>query len=53
VAQLLLERVHVAVVAGEAFGGPGHIRISYATSMDRIEEGLRRLAQFFSAAAAA
>jgi aspartate aminotransferase len=53
VAQQLLERVHVAVVPGEAFGGPGHVRISYATSLDRIEEGLRRLAQFFSAAAAA
>ena len=53
VAQDLLERVHVAVVPGEAFGAPGHLRISYATSMDRIDEGLRRLAQFFSAAAAA
>ena len=52
-AQQLLEHAHVAVVPGEAFGGPGHLRISYATSMDRIEEGLRRLAQFFSAAAAA
>ena len=52
-AQQLLERVHVAVVPGEAFAGPGHLRISYATSMDRIEEGLRRLAQFFSAAASA
>ena len=53
VARQLLERPHVAVVPGEAFGAPGHLRISYATSMDRIEEGLRRLTQFFSAAAAA
>ncbi len=53
IARQLLERPHVAVVPGEAFGAPGHVRISYATSMDRIEEGLRRLAQFFSAAAAA
>lgn len=43
----LLHRAHVAVVAGDAFGLPGHLRISYATSMDRIEEGLRRLARFF------
>ena len=43
----LLERVHVAVVPGEAFGAPGFLRISYATSMERIEEGLRRLALFF------
>jgi aspartate aminotransferase len=53
VARQLLERPHVATVPGEAFGAPGHLRISYATSMDRIEEGLRRLTQFFSAAVAA
>ncbi|HXW55483.1 MAG TPA: pyridoxal phosphate-dependent aminotransferase [Candidatus Cybelea sp.] len=47
VARLLLEREHVAVVPGEAFGAPGHIRISYATSLERIEEGLRRLNRFF------
>ena len=50
VSRLLLEREHVAVVPGEAFGAPGHIRISYATSMDRIDEGLRRIARFFGAA---
>jgi aspartate aminotransferase len=43
----LLEREHVAVVPGEAFGAPGHVRISYATSIERIEEGLRRLTRFF------
>jgi aspartate aminotransferase len=43
----LLEREHVAVVPGEAFGAPGHIRISYATSIERIEEGVRRLNRFF------
>lgn len=47
VAKQLLEREHVAVVPGEAFGGPGHVRISYATSMERIEEGLRRFERFF------
>ena len=46
-AKQLLEREHVAVVPGEAFGGPGHVRISYATSMERIEEGLRRISRFF------
>jgi len=50
VAKQLLEREHVAVVPGEPFGAPGHLRISYATSMDRIEEGLRRLARFFGRA---
>jgi aspartate aminotransferase len=50
VAQQLLERAHVAVVPGDAFGAPGHLRLSYATSMERIEEGLRRLARFFGRA---
>jgi aspartate aminotransferase len=50
VSKLLLERAHVAVVPGEAFGAPGHIRISYATSMDRIDEGLLRMGRFFGQA---
>jgi aspartate aminotransferase len=50
-ARVLLEREHVAVVPGDAFGAPGHVRISYATTMERIEEGLRRLARFFGRAA--
>jgi aspartate aminotransferase len=49
----LLESPHVAVVPGDAFGAPGYIRISYATSMERIEEGLRRLGQFFARAESA
>jgi aspartate aminotransferase len=44
----LLEEAHVAVVPGHAFGTPQHIRLSYATSMDYIEEGLRRMAAFFA-----
>jgi aspartate aminotransferase len=50
VAKELLEREHVAVTPGEAFGAPGYLRLSYATSMDRIDEGLRRLTHFFSSA---
>ncbi|HJY85509.1 MAG TPA: pyridoxal phosphate-dependent aminotransferase [Candidatus Acidoferrales bacterium] len=46
-ARQLLEREHLVVVPGEAFGAPGFLRISYATSLERIEEGLRRLARFF------
>jgi aspartate aminotransferase len=49
----LLEKAHVALVPGEAFGAPGFLRISYATSLDRIEEGLRRLSRFFARAEAA
>ncbi len=49
-ARQLLEREHVAVVPGDAFGAPGFLRISYATSIERIEEGLRRLGRFFASA---
>jgi aspartate aminotransferase len=51
--KLLLEKAHVALVAGEAFGAPGFLRLSYATSIERIEEGLRRLEKFLSRAEAA
>jgi aspartate aminotransferase len=47
-AQRLLEEAHVAVVPGTAFGTREHIRISYATSLEHINEGLRRMAAFFS-----
>jgi aspartate aminotransferase len=49
----LLDKAHVALVPGEAFGAPGFLRLSYATSMERIEEGLRRLNKFFARAEAA
>ena len=52
-AKQLLDRARVAVVSGDAFGAPGFLRLSYATSLERIEEGLRRLDHFFSSAAAA
>jgi aspartate aminotransferase len=52
-ARLLLEKAHVAVVPGEAFGAPGFLRLSYATSIERIDEGLRRLGKFFSRVEAA
>jgi aspartate aminotransferase len=42
----LLEKAHVAVVPGEAFGAGGHIRISYATSMELLDTGLTRIARF-------
>ena len=52
-ATLLLEKAHVALVPGAAFGAPGYLRLSYATSIERIEEGLRRIQKFFTRAAAA
>jgi aspartate aminotransferase len=45
-AQALLDEARVALTAGEAFDAPGFIRISYATSMDRLREGARRLHAF-------
>jgi len=53
IAKMLLDKLHVAVVPGEAFGAPGYLRLSYATSIERIEEGLRRLEKFFTRAEAA
>ncbi len=44
----LLRDVQVAVVPGPAFGTSDHVRLSYATSRGQIEEGLRRLKQFFA-----
>jgi aspartate aminotransferase len=52
-AKKLLDQAHVALVPGEAFGAPGYLRLSYATSIDRIDEGLRRLNRFFSRVEAA
>lgn len=52
-ARQILEKAHVALVPGDAFGAPGFLRISYATSMERIDEGLRRLKRFFSRAESA
>jgi len=45
----LLERAHVAIVPGEAFEAPGFMRISYAISLSRIEEGLNRVAHAVAA----
>jgi aspartate aminotransferase len=45
----LLDQARVAVTPGEAFDAPGFIRISYATSMDNLREGSRRLLEFVRA----
>jgi len=44
----LLEEERVAVVAGEGFGAPGYLRLSFARSMDELREGTKRIAAFFS-----
>ena len=44
-AYYLLKHARVAVVPGDAFGAPDHIRLSYASSMERLEEGMRRIVE--------
>ncbi|MBP7587533.1 MAG: pyridoxal phosphate-dependent aminotransferase [Thermoanaerobaculia bacterium] len=47
-AERLLEEAHVAVVAGSAFGGDNHIRISFACSRENLAEGFRRIEEFLA-----
>ena len=42
-AEYLIEKAGVALVPGSAFGCPGHIRISIATSMENLETALDRI----------
>ena len=44
-AMFLLEEANVATVTGDAFGCPNNIRISYAASLENIEEAIRRIAE--------
>ena len=39
----LLEKAHVAVTPGDAFGAPGYLRLSYATSLEKLEVGVERI----------
>ncbi len=47
-AQQLLQEEHVACVPGDAFGpsGAGYVRCSYATSLEKVEEAVRRITRF-------
>jgi aspartate aminotransferase len=45
-AEALLEKAHIATVPGSGFGNDEHIRLSYATSMEKIQAGLDRLEKF-------
>jgi aspartate aminotransferase len=44
----LVEVHKVAVVPGSGFGAPGFVRLSYATSMKNIQEGVSRIAKAFA-----
>ena len=44
----LLEKAHVAAVPGSAFGSPGYMRISYATSNENLTKALKRIKEALS-----
>ena len=44
----LLQQAHVVVVPGEAFGTQEHIRLSYAVSHEAVDEGVRRMKDYFA-----
>lgn len=44
--EALLEEARVAVVPGSGFGTENNIRLSYATSLENLEEALKRIKQF-------
>ncbi len=39
----LMDKAEVALVPGSAFGAPGYLRLSFATSLDNLKEAMRRL----------
>ena len=43
--EILLKEAKVAVIPGIAFGADNFVRLSYATSMENIKEGLKRIAE--------
>jgi len=45
-ADVLLDDFRVAVVAGLPFGAEGHVRMSFATSQQTIDQALMRLKEF-------
>jgi aspartate aminotransferase len=47
-ADVLLEKANVALVPGSGFGTDIHVRLSYATSMENITQGLNRIEKFLN-----
>ena len=44
----LLEEAHVALTPGEAFGAPGHLRLSYAASLENLRKAVERIREALS-----
>ncbi|HET9105753.1 MAG TPA: pyridoxal phosphate-dependent aminotransferase [Steroidobacteraceae bacterium] len=51
-AELLLNEGGVAVVPGSGFGAPGHMRISFACSLQTLEQAIERMARVLATASA-
>ncbi|WP_342662540.1 pyridoxal phosphate-dependent aminotransferase [Hahella ganghwensis] len=47
-AEYLLNNAGVALVPGSAFGAPGHLRLSFATSMENLQKAMDRIAKALS-----
>jgi len=47
-ADYILSKAEVALVPGSAFGAPGYMRISFATSIENLQEAMKRLENLFS-----
>jgi len=47
-AYYLLKEAHVAVIPGDAFAAPDYLRLSFAASNERLEEGMRRIEKALS-----
>ncbi|MEW5895279.1 MAG: pyridoxal phosphate-dependent aminotransferase [Candidatus Omnitrophota bacterium] len=47
-AQAILNDVNVALIPGDGFGAPGYVRLSFATSKERIREGIKRISSWIS-----
>ena len=46
IAKEILDKTNVACIPGKGFGADQHMRLSFATSVERIEEGVRRIADW-------
>jgi aspartate aminotransferase len=47
-ADYILSQAEVALIPGSAFGASGYMRISFATSMENLQEAMQRLEKLFS-----
>jgi aspartate/methionine/tyrosine aminotransferase len=50
-AQRLLEEEQTVVTDGRGFGSEGYIRMSYATSLEQLREGVKRIKRLAAAVA--